>query len=188
MAVSRRTMLLAGGAVVAGGVAIPTGRHLTWGGRDFTRPDYNPDYPDAPAGEESWMNWSGVECATPQAINLPVSEDELGALIAGTNGRVRPFGSGHSFSGLVPSEGMMVDVSRLTGMQSIDAETGVAVFGAGTRLFQMATELAGVRRALPNCRYDVRPCRSFSPRAWHPVKADALMTYLGSDVTQGDSG
>ena len=150
MAVSRRTMLLAGGAVVAGGVAIPTGQHLAWGGRDFTRPDYNPDYPDAPAGEESWMNWSGVERATPQAINLPTSEDELSALIAGTNGRVRPFGSGHSFSGLVPSEGMMVDVSRLTGLQSIDAETGIAVFGAGTRLFQMATELAGVGRALPN--------------------------------------
>ena len=96
------------------------------------------------------MNWSGVERATPNAISLPTSEEELSQLIAGTNGRVRPFGSGHSFTGLVPSEGVMVDVSRLAGLQSIDAETGHATFGAGTRLFQMATELAGAGLALPN--------------------------------------
>ena len=150
MAVSRRTMMLAGGAVVAGGAAIPAGRHLSWRGQDFTRPGYNSDYPEAPAGEESWMNWSGVERATPNAISLPTSEEELSQLIAGTNGRVRPFGSGHSFTGLVPSEGVMVDVSRLAGLQSIDAETGHATFGAGTRLFQMATELAGAGLALPN--------------------------------------
>ncbi|KJS37282.1 MAG: hypothetical protein VR74_09525 [Hyphomonas sp. BRH_c22] len=150
MAVSRRTMMLAGGAVIAGGAAIPATRHLSWGARDFTRPGYDPDYPEAPAGEESWMNWSGVERATPQAMRLPASEDELRQLIAGTNGRVRPCGSGHSFSGLVPSEGMMVDVSRLAGLQSLDAGTGLATFGAGTRLFQMATELANAGRALPN--------------------------------------
>ena len=121
MAVSRRTMMLAGGAVVAGGAAIPAGRHLSWRGQDFTRPGYNSDYPEAPAGEESWMNWSGVERATPNAISLPTSEEELSQLIAGTNGRVRPFGSGHSFTGLVPSEGVMMDVSRLAGLQSIDA-------------------------------------------------------------------
>jgi FAD-linked oxidoreductase len=150
MAVSRRTMLLAGGAVAAGGVALPVGQHVAWGGRTFTRPDYNPDYPEAPEGEESWMNWSGVQRATPQAISRPESEDELAAMLAAAPGRVRPFGSGHSFVGLAPSEGTMVDVSRLTGLQSIDPETGVAVFGAGTRLFQMATELADVGRALPN--------------------------------------
>jgi FAD-linked oxidoreductase len=150
MAVSRRTMMIAGGAVIAGGAAIPATRHLSWGTRDFTRPGYDPDYPEAPAGEESWMNWSGVERATPQSMNLPASEDELSQLIAGTNGRVRPCGSGHSFSGLVPSEGMMVDVSRLAGLQSLEAGTGLARFGAGTRLFQMATELANAGRALPN--------------------------------------
>lgn len=150
MAVSRRTVMLAGGAMIAGGASIPVTRHLSWGARDFSRPGYDPAYPEAPAGEESWMNWSGVERATPQAMRLPASEDELSELIAGTNGRVRPFGSGHSFTGLASSEGVMVDVSRLAGLQSVDTVTGLATFGAGTRLFQMATELANIGRALPN--------------------------------------
>jgi FAD-linked oxidoreductase len=150
MPVSRRTILLAGGAVAAGTAAIPAERYINWSGRDFTRPDYEPDYPEAPDGEDSWMNWSGVQRATPEAISLPASEDELSELVAGTTTRMRPYGSGHSFVGLAPSEGVMVDVSRLTGLKSLDEQTGHAVFGAGTRLFQMATELAEVGRALPN--------------------------------------
>ncbi|MEH6694980.1 MAG: D-arabinono-1,4-lactone oxidase [Hyphomonas sp.] len=150
MPVSRRTILLAGGAVAAGSAAIPVEKHISWSGRDFARTDYDDDYPEAPEGEESWMNWSGVQRATPTEISLPVSEDDVSAVVASAPGHVRPFGSGHSFTGLAPSEGVMVDVSRLTGMKALDATTGQAVFGAGTRLFQMATELSEVGRALPN--------------------------------------
>ncbi|KCZ92466.1 D-arabinono-1,4-lactone oxidase [Hyphomonas johnsonii] len=150
MVVSRRTMLLAGGAVAAGGVAIPASQHVAWGRRTFTRPDYDPDFPEAPEGEDSWMNWSGVQRATPEAISRPASEGALSALVARTDSRIRPFGSGHSFVGLAPSEGVMVDVSQMSGMRAIDADTGIAVFGAGTRLFQAATELADAGRALPN--------------------------------------
>ena len=150
MPVSRRTILLAGGAVAAGSAAIPVEKHISWSGRDFSRADYDGDYPEAPNGEESWMNWSGVQRATPAEISLPVSEDDVSAVVASAAGHVRPFGSGHSFTGLAPSEDVMVDVSRLTGMKSLDTATGQAVFGAGTRLFQMATELSAVGRALPN--------------------------------------
>ena len=56
MGVSRRHVLL-GGAGLAGAAAIPVGQHVAWGMRDFEREGYSPDYPDAPPGEDSWMNW-----------------------------------------------------------------------------------------------------------------------------------
>lgn len=149
MGVSRRRMLQAG-AGLGIAAAIPVGQHVAWGMKDFSRSDYLPEPPDAPPGEESWSNWSGIQRATPQSLELPASEEALAALVGQSDLRIRARGSGHSFSGLVPSEGMMVDVSRLSGLQSYDPETGLAVFGAGTRLFQASVELAEHGRAFPN--------------------------------------
>ncbi len=144
----RRAIQIGAGAVIA--AAIPVGQHIAWGTRDYRRSDYSPDYPDPPAGEDSWVNWSGIEKATPRSIDLPDSEDAVAELLRGTRSRVRPMGSGHSFTGLVPSEGIMVDVSKLSGLVSYDGTTGLATFGAGTRLFQAAMELAELGRAFPN--------------------------------------
>lgn len=149
MAISRRR-LLQGGTLVAGASAIPIGQHIAWNGRDFTREGYSPDYPDAPAGEESWMNWSGAQRATPKRMASPQTEAELAELISATPHRIRPRGSGHSFSGLVPSEGTIVDVSYLSGFRGYDADTGTVRFGAGTTLFQTASKLNELGRAFPN--------------------------------------
>ncbi|MBL4877401.1 MAG: FAD-binding protein, partial [Hyphomonas sp.] len=149
MGVSRRNVILAGAGLTAA-AAIPAVQHVAWGSKSFVRDDYTPDFPDAPAGEESWMNWSGAQSATPKQFQSPASEAELSELVRTSAGRIRPRGSGHSFSGLVTSEGMILDVGQLSGLKSYDDTTGRATFGAGTVLFQAASQLNDVGRAFPN--------------------------------------
>lgn len=149
MGVSRRR-LLQGGAALGVAAAIPVGQHVAWGLKDFERDGYSPDYPDAPAGEDSWMNWSGAQRATPKQLASPQSLDEMAAFVRDSSDRIRPRGSGHSFSGLVPSEGVILDVSYFTGLRAYDEATGVATFGAGTTLFQTAAAIDQRGRAFPN--------------------------------------
>lgn len=139
MAVSRRN-LLAGGAIVAA-AAIPVGTHIWWGSKDYGRADFDPDLPEAPAGEKAWQNWSGLQKATPRKIITPSNAEDVAALVKEATAPIRPVGSGHSFTPLVPSEGTIVDISALAGLVSYDAATQTASLGAGTRLQQAARVL-----------------------------------------------
>ncbi len=180
MGVSRRR-LLQGGAVVTVAAAIPVGQHIAWGMKDFERDGYSPDYPEAPVGEESWMNWSGAQRATPNRLASPQTLGELSDLVASSTDRIRPRGSGHSFSGLVPSEGTILDVSYLSGLTAFNEATGIATFGAGTTLFQTASALHSRGRAFPNLPdiIDQTLAGSFST-ATHGTGADltALHDYI----------
>lgn len=149
MSFSRRKLLMLGGGAAAL-AAIPVGQHVAWGMKDFTRDDYAPGLPETPAGEKAWTNWSGIARATPKDIFVPSDEDALAEFILKANGRVRPVGSGHSFTSLVPCEDTIVDVSRFAGVYSYDTETQTATIGAGTRLRQAARDLAAVGLAFHN--------------------------------------
>jgi FAD-linked oxidoreductase len=149
MGVSRRRVVQTGLGLTAAS-AIPIGQHVAWGTRDYVREDYTPDYPEPPIGEESWRNWSGAQSATPRQFLSPASNTELSEVIRTTEGRIRPRGSGHSFSGLVPSEGAILDVGQLAGLKVYDPITQRATFGAGTVLFQAASQLNQIDRAFPN--------------------------------------
>ena len=146
---TRRNFIL-GGVAVAGLAAIPAGQHFAWSTRNYVRSGYSPDFPDVVDGQESWQNWSELLKATPRSIYAPATEAELSEFVSSGRDRIRPVGSGHSFSSLVPTDGHMVDVSRLSGLIAFDEATGHARFGAGTRLYDVAVELAGRGRALPN--------------------------------------
>lgn len=151
MAISRRHVLIGGGALGVA-AAIPVASHLAWSSKTFTRADYEPNLPTAVDGEAAWMNWSGIQRATPKDIAFPKTgaEADLAQLIRDTALRVRPVGSGHSFSPLAPSEGLMVDVSAMEGLYAFDSATGLATFGAGTRLYHAAEELTARGRAFTN--------------------------------------
>ncbi|MEL7545079.1 MAG: D-arabinono-1,4-lactone oxidase [Pseudomonadota bacterium] len=149
MSLTRRAAMLGGLGVGGAGLTLG-GLHWNWSRKTFARDGFDPAPPIAPQGESSWMNWSGHQRSTPQRIAFPRSESELAELVASTPDPVRPVGSGHSFSALVPSEGTIVDVSGLEGLLDYDSETGLARFAAGTRLFHAASELDKVGRAFPN--------------------------------------
>nr|WP_321360572.1 D-arabinono-1,4-lactone oxidase [uncultured Hyphomonas sp.] len=148
MSTTRRAVLL-GTAGLAAAVAIPGIQYARWSMKDFSRDGYAPGLPPAPEGEVAWSNWSGIQQSTPKQIAVPATEADLASALAEAR-RVRPVGSGHSFTGLVPSEHMIVDASRFSGLISADAETRKATIGAGTRIRQAARELDGVGLALQN--------------------------------------
>ncbi|MEO9598948.1 D-arabinono-1,4-lactone oxidase [Parasphingorhabdus sp.] len=147
MAISRRALLL-GGAAVA--VAIPAGRQIWWSSQDFTREGFSPDLPEVPPGRRAWMNWTGYQKATPQQIAAPTSSDLVADLIKTSPAPIRPVGSSHSFTALVPADGTIIDVGALAGLTSHDTEAQTARLGAGTRLQQAARLLSEQGLAFPN--------------------------------------
>lgn len=149
MTISRRKALLAAGAAAAV-ASIPVGQHVLWNSQSFQRDGVDTPLPDVPEGEVRWTNWSGIQHSTPRGIAVPASDNELADTLRAAEGHVRPVGTGHSFTGLVPSEGTIVDVSRFGGLISHDMARMTATFGAGTRLRQASRELAAVGLGFPN--------------------------------------
>jgi FAD-linked oxidoreductase len=106
--------------------------------------------PFAPGAPIAWRNWAGNQSCMPAARIAPGAEEELAAALARAAGPVRPAGTGHSFSALVPSEGTLVFADLLSGVISADAERLEAEVWAGTRLHALGPLLEGVGQAMPN--------------------------------------
>ena len=100
-----------------------------------------------------WKNWSGGLSCTPALRAAPASEAELAEIVTAGATPVRAVGAGHSFSPLVPTEGTLLSLDRMSGIVAHDAATHRATIKAGTRLGAMAAELA-VRRE--GCRREAR--------------------------------
>ncbi|HSL58188.1 MAG TPA: D-arabinono-1,4-lactone oxidase [Acidimicrobiales bacterium] len=100
-----------------------------------------------------WVNWSGGQRSTPSDIAEPRTDDELADVVrrATEAGRtVRPVGSGHSFTALVPTDGVVVSLEHLAGVVSVDTAAGVAEVRAGTRIADLGDPLLAAGVALPN--------------------------------------
>lgn len=149
MKITRRHLMTgaAGAGIIAAGVGIHS---FSWNQRDFTRRGYLEGAPEAPPGKASWMNWAGIERATPDEISFPDSVEALAEKVRSAKGRVRPVGSGHSFTGLATTDDTLIMLNGLSGLQAFDEVTGEARFGAGTPLFQVSEDLAMRGRALDN--------------------------------------
>lgn len=88
-----------------------------------------------------WRNWSGHLVSHPKGRFAPGSGSELADWLKVTDGAVRPVGAGHSFSPLVPTEGHLIVLDRLSGIISHDADTLEAEIHAGTRLSEAGVPL-----------------------------------------------
>lgn len=98
----------------------------------------------------SWRNWSGGEVSYPISRYSPATEEQLARFFATSHGLLRPVGSGHSFSPLVPTDGHLVVIDQLTGLLAQDEGRHLATFAAGTRLSDMGPVLAGVGQGMLN--------------------------------------
>ena len=76
MKITRRHLMTgaAGAGIIAAGVGIHS---FSWNQRDFTRRGYLEGAPEAPPGKASWMNWAGIERATPDEISFPDTVEAL---------------------------------------------------------------------------------------------------------------
>lgn len=100
-----------------------------------------------------WRNWSGTVRTRPTRI---VRARNLGEVVAAVRAaaragvRLRPVGAGHSFTPLVATDGVLLDLGGYRGVLHADTETGLVTIRAGTRLGDLNDELAGLGLALPN--------------------------------------
>ena len=104
----------------------------------------------ARANTTAWRNWSGSLVAHPADRFSPANEQALVDFLASTQASLRPVGSGHSFTPLVPTDGYLLILDQLTGLLSFDQAANKATFGAGTRLSDMGAPLARIGQAMIN--------------------------------------
>lgn len=91
-----------------------------------------------------WQNWAGTASAQPAAIERPASTEEVVELVhrARQRGqRVKAVGSGHSFTGIAVTDGILLDLGELTGVIRADATSGIATVRAGTVLRDLNQQL-----------------------------------------------
>ncbi|MDH5738317.1 MAG: FAD-binding protein [Gammaproteobacteria bacterium] len=107
----------------------------------------------ASASARQWKNWSGLLSCHPEAVMVPESEHELIRLLTspetGTR-HIRPVGYGHSFSPLIPTNDILLSLSRLSGLVSTESQTSEATFLAGTRMSDMGMALQDNGQAFIN--------------------------------------
>ena len=100
----------------------------------------------------SWQNWTGDQRCAPTAIVRPADEAELAAAVrdavAGGGGGVRAAGSGHSFTDIACTDGVMLDLGALD--RVLDISGDLVTVEAGITLRRLGEELAARGLALEN--------------------------------------
>lgn len=100
-----------------------------------------------------WRNWSGLETATPTQVLTPRSADDVVSAVrsaAGSGGRVKMVGTGHSFTGIAAPDGVMLSPAGLTGILAVDHEALTVTAYAGTQLKSLNAALARMGLSLHN--------------------------------------
>ncbi|MBV9797963.1 MAG: FAD-binding protein [Solirubrobacterales bacterium] len=82
-----------------------------------------------------WRNWVGNQSFTPDREAVPRDEEEVAALVREASERgltVRVAGAGHSFTPIVETDGLLLDLSELSGVVEADPRRKRATALAGT--------------------------------------------------------
>ncbi|QQC91804.1 D-arabinono-1,4-lactone oxidase [Streptomyces alfalfae] len=101
----------------------------------------------------TWRNWAGTVTSRPAREATPASVDELADALrrAKEDGlRAKPVGSGHSFTAVAATDGLLIRPDLLTGIRRIDREGGTVTVEAGTPLKRLNTALAREGLSLTN--------------------------------------
>ncbi|MEU3839726.1 D-arabinono-1,4-lactone oxidase [Streptomyces sp. NPDC028635] len=101
----------------------------------------------------TWRNWGGNVSARPAREVTPASVDELAAAVrqAGEDGlTVKAVGTGHSFTSIAATDGVLIRPQLLTGIRTIDREAGTVTVEAGTPLKRLNMALAREGLSLTN--------------------------------------
>ncbi|MCC4266529.1 D-arabinono-1,4-lactone oxidase [Microbacterium schleiferi] len=100
-----------------------------------------------------WQNWGRSARVRPQSVEFPASADAVqrsvqAALARGR--RIKAVGAGHSFTGIAVAPDVLLDLTDLSGLVSIDHERRRVTLRAGTRLHQIPGILARYGLAMQN--------------------------------------
>ncbi|MDI3386328.1 D-arabinono-1,4-lactone oxidase [Streptomyces sp. B-S-A8] len=100
-----------------------------------------------------WRNWAGNVVSRPAREVTPASVDELAEALrtaAERGERVKPAGTGHSFTAAAATDGVLIRPNLLTGIRKIDREAGTVTVEAGTPLKRLNLALAREGLSLTN--------------------------------------
>ncbi|HEU4335820.1 MAG TPA: D-arabinono-1,4-lactone oxidase [Nocardioides sp.] len=101
----------------------------------------------------TWTNWVGNQSFSPASIATPRDEDEVAALVrqaAGRGQRIRVAGAGHSFTPVVQTDGLLLDLSALRGVVGTDVTAKRATALPGTLIRDFYAPLWEAGLALRN--------------------------------------
>ena len=101
----------------------------------------------------TWTNWVGNQSFTPAFAAAPRDVEEVASLVRQAAERgvcVRVAGAGHSFTPVVETDGLLLDLSALRGVLDADAERKRATALAGTRIHDFYEPLWEAGLALRN--------------------------------------
>ncbi|MGA2042982.1 MAG: D-arabinono-1,4-lactone oxidase [Roseiarcus sp.] len=100
-----------------------------------------------------WRNWVGNQSFVARHRNAPASEDELAALVAAAARQglgVRVAGSGHSFTPVVATTGLLLSLENFRGLVDADLPRKRVSVRAGTRIGDIGRALKGLGLSLAN--------------------------------------
>ncbi|MGW1048408.1 D-arabinono-1,4-lactone oxidase [Streptomyces sp. NPDC002521] len=101
----------------------------------------------------TWRNWGGNVTARPARQVTPASVEELAAAVrrAAEDGlKVKAVGTGHSFTSIAATDGVLIRPQLLTGIRNIDREAMTVTVEAGTPLKRLNAALAREGLSLTN--------------------------------------
>ncbi|MEV0183564.1 D-arabinono-1,4-lactone oxidase [Streptomyces sp. NPDC050625] len=101
----------------------------------------------------TWRNWGGNVAARPAREVTPASVEELTAAVrrAAEDGlKVKAVGTGHSFTSIAATDGVLIRPQLLTGIRTIDREAMTVTVEAGTPLKRLNMALAREGLSLTN--------------------------------------
>ncbi|WP_134767967.1 D-arabinono-1,4-lactone oxidase [Nocardioides sp. 1609] len=101
----------------------------------------------------SWRNWAGNQTASGIEVVAPRSVEELTRYLAGATAagrRVRPIGTGHSFTAIGRPDDVQLRLDHLDRVLRADAATGLVTVQAGIRLSALNRALDTLGLALTN--------------------------------------
>ena len=100
-----------------------------------------------------WQNWGRTERVRPQRVEFPptVAAVQRSVRAAADRGMaIKAIGAGHSFSGIAVAPGVLLELSDLSGVVSVDRERSRVRLRAGTRLHRIPALLAPLGLAMAN--------------------------------------
>ncbi|MFD5471791.1 D-arabinono-1,4-lactone oxidase [Streptomyces sp. NPDC127105] len=101
----------------------------------------------------TWRNWGGNVAARPGREVTPATTADVAAAVrrAAEDGlRVKAVGTGHSFTSIAATDGVMIRPGLLTGIRGIDREAMTVTVEAGTPLERLNVALAREGLSLTN--------------------------------------
>lgn len=99
-----------------------------------------------------WSNWAGNVTDSAEAVAPRTPEEVVEAVrsAAGEGRRIRPVGSGHSFTAIAQADELRLDLHHLSGIVSADRHAGRVRVLAGTPLRILNQALDWLGLAMPN--------------------------------------